>query len=124
MHSDSAADKNDLQSAVHLLHQLRRAGNVAAGEFCEQIEAVLQCISTVEGSRQVAVTVSEPNLHGFTPSSSNFPIHRDSTNPTIFGPVVQDFLSQVDTELGLQFPLDDDGFGFLNEPLPWPPGAD
>ena len=97
------ADKETFQSAHHLMKQLDRLGNIAAREFCQHLDAVLECISRFEAEK------SEQLLGVTSQELSNMdPLRMDemTTEMAIFQPNVQDFLSYDNTDLEALFPFD------------------
>jgi proline utilization trans-activator len=116
-------DQNDFESSAHLLNELKRNGNIAAIEFSEHLDLVVQAVAVFEGSslstvQQASATTSlllTPNINppargGSIPSMVQ-PARDDiTTEMALFGPLVQDFLTQGDTELGLPFMLENDAF--------------
>lgn len=116
--ASSYADDSDFQSAHHLLLQLEKAGNVASKEFCQHTEAVVKCISTfrAEKAQRAGLTAVDSSY-----PSSGIPLPFDpsrsdgmTTEMAIFQPLVQNFLSQADTELGIGLPFDDMALGSLD----------
>ncbi|THV64875.1 putative fungal-specific transcription factor, partial [Aureobasidium pullulans] len=101
--SNAMADKETFQSAHHLMKQLDRLGNIAAREFCQHLDAVLECISRFEAEK------SEQLLGVTSQELSNMdPLRMDemTTEMAIFQPNVQDFLSYDKTDLEALFPFD------------------
>jgi len=99
--SNSPSDKEDFESSSHLLKQLRDSGNISAQEFYHQLEIVMREINTFEAGR--AAFGATTNLDSDTALRPD-PV---TSELGIFGPLVQDFLSQTDAELGVPLPLDD-----------------
>ncbi|KAG9513670.1 putative fungal-specific transcription factor, partial [Aureobasidium melanogenum] len=101
--SSAQADKETFQSAHHLMKQLDRLGNIAAREFCQHLDAVLECISRFEAEKS-------EQLLGVTPQqlSSIDPLRMDemTSEMAIFQPNVQDFLSYDNADLEALFPFD------------------
>ncbi|KAH0239027.1 putative fungal-specific transcription factor, partial [Aureobasidium melanogenum] len=101
--SSAQADKETFQSAHHLMKQLDRLGNIAAREFCQHLDAVLECISRFEAEKS-------EQLLGVTPQqlSSIDPLRMDemTSEMAIFQPNVQDFLSYDNADLDALFPFD------------------
>ncbi|KAH0032267.1 putative fungal-specific transcription factor, partial [Aureobasidium melanogenum] len=103
--SDSLAKshQNDTESATHLLRQLSMLGNLAASEFCTHLDAVLRSIATFKASRgesSEASTMVQASPATARPDTV-------TTEMALFGPLVGDFLTQTDTELGVPLLLDD-----------------
>lgn len=112
--ANGQADKDDFDSATHLLRQLRDLGNISAEEFCCQLDILIQAIGVFEAGRTNPSGMTGPN---FESALADYTFRNDpmASELGIFGPLVQDFLSQTDTELGVPLPLDDvvfDGFDF------------
>ncbi|THY40903.1 hypothetical protein D6C97_09986 [Aureobasidium pullulans] len=101
--SHAKSHQNDLESATHLLRQLSMLGNLAASEFCGHLDAVLRSIATFKAGRGESTEGS--NLVQASPAA----IRPDTvtTEMALFGPLVGDFLTQTDTELGMPLLLDD-----------------
>ncbi|KAI4719615.1 putative fungal-specific transcription factor [Aureobasidium sp. EXF-10727] len=96
------ADKETFQSGHHLMKQLDRLGNIAAREFCQHLDAVLECISRFE------VEKSE-RLLGVTPqqlSNIDPPPMDEMTSEMAIFQNVQDFLSYDNADLDALFPFD------------------
>ncbi|KAI4715526.1 hypothetical protein E4T48_08280 [Aureobasidium sp. EXF-10727] len=101
--SHSKSHQNDLESATHLLRQLSMLGNLAASEFCAHLDAVLRSIATFKASRgesSEASTIVQASPAASRPDTL-------TTEMALFGPLVGDFLTQTDTELGVPLLLDD-----------------
>lgn len=115
---NNQSDKDDFESATHLLRQLKDLGNISAQEFCYQLDILIQGMNLFGDGRSIplgmTVVDNRNNLESLQPEAML------GTDPTssdfgVFGPLVQDFLSQTDTELGVSLPLDDvvfDGLDF------------
>lgn len=99
------SDQNDLESATHILQQLSRLGNLAATEFCTHLNAVLQSSATFRAGRGNQATGSGSSIVQASPAA----VRPDTvtTEMALFGPLVGDFLTQADTELGVPLLLDD-----------------
>jgi hypothetical protein len=101
--SSVQADKETFQSAHHLMQQLDRLGNIAAREFCQHLDAVLECISRFEAEKS-------EHLLGVTPQQlSNMDVLRMdemTSEMAIFQPNLQDFLSYDNADLEALFPFD------------------
>ena len=119
--ANSHADRNDYQSAHHLLSHLHRLGNIAAGEFCQHADQFPHCISQFETERGARVLEPDDqpdpsqsaNILPFIPTSSG----DMTTEMAIFQPLLQDFLVQADTELCVPLPSD---YLDLDLGTPWP----
>jgi hypothetical protein len=107
------------------LSELKTHGNISAREFVEHLELVVEAVATFESNGHTVqpAPVSNsllltPNINplpqGSTMSSTTGPIGSLSdpitTEMALFGPLMQDFLTQDETELGLPFMLDNDAF--------------
>lgn len=115
--ANSQADKDDFESAAHLLRQLRDLGNISAQEFCYQSELMIKNIAEFEATRANATGVAPFEArNNFDTSGADFSMRLDpmASDMGIFGPLVQDFLSQTDAELGVPLPLEDIGFDGLD----------
>ncbi|KAK6002093.1 hypothetical protein QM012_001731 [Aureobasidium pullulans] len=101
--SGAQADKETFQSAHHLMKQLDRLGNIAAREFCQHLDAVLECISRFDAEKS-------EQLLGMTPQQvSNIdPLTMDEipSEMAMFQPNLQDFLSYDNVDLDALFPFD------------------
>jgi hypothetical protein len=85
------------------MQQLDRLGNIAAREFCQHLDAVLECISRFEAEKS-------EQLLGVTPQqlSSMDALRMDemTSEMAIFQTNLQDFLSYDNADLEALFPLD------------------
>jgi len=101
--SSAQADKETFQSAHHLMQQFDRLGNIAAREFCQHLDAVLDCITRFEAEKS-------EQLLGITPqqltSLDTLPMDGMTSEMAIFQPNVQDFLSFDNADLEALFPFD------------------
>lgn len=119
--TNSQVDKDDFESASHLLRQMRDLGNISAQEFYHQLEILIQNIGAFEAVRANPMGVPTFEARGnLENSGTEYPIRSDAITSDlgIFGPLVQDFLSQTDAELGVPLPLDDivfDGLDFWSD---------
>jgi hypothetical protein len=101
--SQAKSHQNDLESATHLLRQLSMLGNLAASEFCGHLDAVLRSIATFKASRGES---SETSTMVQASPAAGRP-DTVTTEMALFGPLVGDFLTQTETELGMPLLLDD-----------------
>ena len=114
-------DRTDFESASYLLQQLKSSGNLPACEFCEHLDLVVESVATFEGKQPTSQTVSVPetaNLPDNVALSHNVPISSVEALPSdfittgmaIFDPMVQQFLTQDESQLDLPFLAGDDLF--------------
>jgi len=85
------------------MQQFDRLGNIAAREFCQHLDAVLDCITRFEAEKS-------EQLLGITPqqltSLDTLPMDGMTSEMAIFQPNVQDFLSFDNADLEALFPFD------------------
>jgi hypothetical protein len=96
--SNAKSHQNDLESATHLLRQLSLLGNLAATEFCGHLDAVLRSISAFKAGRGGS---SDETALIEASAAAAVPPDTVTTEMALFGPLVGDFLTQTDTELGI-----------------------
>lgn len=129
---DKQSDRDDFESAAHLLRELEKKGNFAAQEYLGHLDLLLSSTATFEAnsmqsqSEANATMLVENNGQGrqsFLQTANTFgeataqnePI---TTEMAIFGAPIQDFLMEGDVPL-----FDDDtlaSFDWLNENMMTP----
>jgi len=114
-------DRTDFESASYLLHQLKSSGNLPACEFCEHLDLVVESVATFEGRQPASQTVPVPEIadtsnNAATTQGVPIPNAEVSTSDfittgmAIFDPLVQQFLTQDETQFDLPFLPGDDLF--------------
>lgn len=124
---DKQNDRDDFDSAAHLLRELEKKGNFTAQEYLGHLDQLLSSAATFESSVSQLATSENPSaslqesaLNGTGPflhqntafGEANMQNEPITTEMAIFGAPIQDFLMQGDIPL---FPDDNlDGFDWLN----------
>jgi len=112
--ANSQTDSTDFESARFLLQQLKSSGNLPACEFCEHLDLVVETVAAYEGREsgvQAGSALETVNMPDGVASSRNLPVPDVEAVPSefittgmaIFDPLVQQFLTQDESQLDLPF---------------------